>query len=75
MHKKKVDRKHLYHAYMNAYWPNHKEGDEPLSEAKFMPFPGDPDYVPPVPPRKEPSVDDCIEMMARNGEGGPGAEA
>ena len=72
MHQIKADRKHLYHAYMNAWWPNHREGDEPLSEIAFMPLPGDPGYVAPT---REPSVDDCIEMMARNGEGGPGVEA
>ena len=65
MHQKKVDRKALYHAFMNAWWPNHKEGDEPPSEVAFMPLPGDPGYEP---PRREPTVEECKEMMARNGE-------
>lgn len=67
MHQKKADRKHLYHAFMNAWWPNHdKNVDHPPSEIDFMPLPGDPGYVV---PKREPTVEQCKEMMARNGEG------
>ena len=65
MHQKKADRKHLYHAFLTAWYPNHKEGMDPPSEIAFMPLPGDPGYEA---PRKEPTVEECKEMMARNGE-------
>lgn len=69
MHKKKEDRREKYNLYLSVWWVNHKEGDEPASMEAFMPMPGDPGYEP---PKKEPTVDECKEMMARNGEGEAG---
>jgi hypothetical protein len=66
MHRKKADRKHLYHAFLTAWYPNHEKNTDPPSEIDFMPLPGDPGYVA---PKREPTVGDCKEMMARNGEG------
>ena len=66
LHQARRDRHDKYVAYYNAWLPNHRDGDEPVKEAEFMPLPGDPGWMP---PQKEVTVEECKEMMARNGEG------
>ncbi len=66
-HRIRRDRHEMYVAYLNAWWPNHgKNETTPPTEFEFMPLPCDPEYEL---PQKEPSIEDCKAMMAKNGEG------
>lgn len=42
-HKAREDRREHYNAYLNAWWPNHREGDRLLTETELWPLPCDPE--------------------------------
>lgn len=57
-----------YNAFMTAWYPNHRDGDQPPMIEDFWPLPGDPGWQL---PKKGFTLEDHIEMMRERGEGGP----